>query len=191
MEIRMKQLYQVITTDVPEYIFSLIPGFENYAADSVGSIWSLNYRGGGLLKRLSAPLGSNGYHTVPLYKDGKRLNKSVHTLIALAFIGERPEGLDVCHNNGNKTDNRLDNIRYDTRAGNAADRKVHGTENSGSSHGQAVLEENKIVEIRNRYATGKVIQAGRVTQKQLADEFGVSRQTINYIINYKAWGQLA
>jgi len=177
-------VFQVIT-DSPEYCFSFVPGFEKYAADTAGNIWSINYRGSGLLKRLSTPLGSNGYLTVPLYKEGKRINKSVHTLIALTFRGERPDGLDVCHNNGDRTDNRLVNIRYDTRAGNAADRKVHGTDNSGSSHGQAVLESSEIVEIRNCY------DAGRVTQKQLADEFGVSRQTINYIINRKAWRCIA
>lgn len=46
---------------------------------------------------------------------------SVHQLVMLAFVGPRPEGMEVCHSNGNGLDNRLENLRYDTRVENCRD----------------------------------------------------------------------
>jgi hypothetical protein len=43
----------------------------------------------------------------------------VHDLVLLAFVGPKPEGLEVCHGNDVKADNRLQNLRYDTRSANA------------------------------------------------------------------------
>lgn len=54
-------------------------------------------------------------------------SKAVHVLVAAAFIGPRPGRLDVCHNNGDRLDNRVENLRYGTRTENALDRNEHGT----------------------------------------------------------------
>lgn len=58
---------------------------------------------------------------------GKGNSQYVHTLVAAAFLGERPEGLEVCHNDGDATNNCVNNLRYDTHAGNYADMFRHGT----------------------------------------------------------------
>lgn len=55
-------------------------------------------------------------------------SRRVHVLVAEAFHGERPPGLEVCHNNGIDTDNRPENLRYDTHAGNMQDKRIHGTD---------------------------------------------------------------
>ena len=69
---------------------------------------------------------------VRLYAEGNvQHSKPVHQLVAAAFIGPRPEGHEVCHNNGIHTDNRAENLRYDTRSANQLDSVKHGT------HGQA------------------------------------------------------
>src|SRR3546814_4878852 len=57
----------------------------------------------------------------------KRRCAYVHDLVTEAFIGPKPRGLEVCHNNGTRNDNRLVNLRYDTRSANAMDRHLHGT----------------------------------------------------------------
>src|SRR3546814_9920541 len=56
----------------------------------------------------------------------KRRCAYVHDLVTEAFIGPKPRGLEVCHNNGTRNDNRLVNLRYDTRSANAMDRHLHG-----------------------------------------------------------------
>lgn len=51
----------------------------------------------------------------------------VHKLVLEAFVGPRPAGLEACHNNGDGTDNRLTNLRWDTHKANMADQFEHGT----------------------------------------------------------------
>jgi hypothetical protein len=70
----------------------------------------------------------NGYRAVNLMRPGqKEKTFCVHTLVLLAFVGPRPEGKECCHNNGIRQDNRIANLRYDTKRGNALDRWEHGT----------------------------------------------------------------
>lgn len=50
----------------------------------------------------------------------------VHSLVARAFLGERPSGYEVCHNNGDPADNRVVNLRIDTISSNRRDTIAHG-----------------------------------------------------------------
>lgn len=68
--------------------------------------------------------------------DGELHSLQVHHLVAAAFLGPRPDGLDVCHNNGICTDNRLENLRYDTRSANIRDSVEHKT-HYASTHKQS------------------------------------------------------
>jgi hypothetical protein len=54
-----------------------------------------------------------------------RARPKVHHLVAAAFIGPRPQGLVICHNDGNRNNNRVENLRYDTQAANIADMHRH------------------------------------------------------------------
>lgn len=71
-----------------------------------------------------------GYPMVYIvYANGARRNVTVHSLVAAAFIGPRPEGLQVCHKDGNRENPAADNLRYGTPRSNAADKIGHGTNN--------------------------------------------------------------
>ena len=50
----------------------------------------------------------------------------VHRLVLLAFKGPCPRGLEGCHNDGNASNNRLLNLRWDTRQSNVRDVYIHG-----------------------------------------------------------------
>lgn len=71
-----------------------------------------------------------GYLRVSLGSRSAR--KPVHTLVLTAFVGPRPTGMEACHNNGDHTDNRLVNLRWDTRRENQRDRVRHGTHHNSS-----------------------------------------------------------
>lgn len=45
----------------------------------------------------------------------------------LAFVGPCPDGMEVCHNDGNPENNRVENLRYGTRSDNMRDKRKHGT----------------------------------------------------------------
>lgn len=64
---------------------------------------------------------ANGYRVVGLSKGATFKSFTVHSLIALTFHGERPEGMLIRHLNDNPVDNRLINLEYGTTADNIAD----------------------------------------------------------------------
>ena len=102
-----------------------IPGHQGYRAGLNGQIMSLKE---GEPRILKPKVDSNtGYLRIELSQNGKVTYGAVHQLIALAFLGRPPEGHQVCHNNGNKLDNRAGNLRYDTPKANTQDSITHGT----------------------------------------------------------------
>lgn len=58
--------------------------------------------------------------------DGVERRRTVHTLVAAAFYGPRPEGMVTRHLNGDSLDNRVENLRHGTAAENAQDTVRHG-----------------------------------------------------------------
>ena len=64
------------------------------------------------IKECKQTLNSWGYMTVNLCKNGKSNTKRVHRLVAIAFLGE--SDLQIDHIDGNKQNNRLDNLEYVT-----------------------------------------------------------------------------
>lgn len=98
--------------------------------------------------RVLNPSNANkyGHKSVHIGYDKKRILVSVHKLILLAFVGPCPDGMECCHNNGIASDNRIENLRWDTHKNNNADRKKHGSYPSGKNHpmyGKKMPEELK------------------------------------------------
>ena len=82
-----------------------IPGFENYRINEKGEI--INKFG----KLLKPGKLANGYMHVSLSNDTvKSKHMYVHHLVWIAFNGEIPQGLMVCHKDTNKENNALDNL---------------------------------------------------------------------------------
>lgn len=72
-----------------------------------------------------------GYARITLWcDDGVKRTFRIHVLVARMFIGPKPDGHEVCHNNGAPDDNRRENLRYDTPANNQLDSVRHGTHNN-------------------------------------------------------------
>jgi hypothetical protein len=71
-----------------------------------------------------------------------------HRLVLLAFKGNCPDGMEGCHNNGNPSDNRPDNLRWDTHLANNQDRRKHGRYACGERHPMAKLSDMDVEEIR-------------------------------------------
>lgn len=72
-------------------------------------------------------LEKGGRLVVNLPRDGNgRTIRYMHHLILEAFVGPRPTGMEACHENDIKTDNRLENLRWDTRSANMFDRVRNG-----------------------------------------------------------------
>lgn len=86
-----------------------------------------------------------GYHYVDMKDRGRKRKTALHTLVAEAFLGARPEGAQVAHHNGNPRDNNVNNLRWATPVENMADAKRHGTVRAGSAHHAALLTEEQVL----------------------------------------------
>ena len=113
----------------PETGVRPIPGWDGYAATPDGRIWSIssNWRGYGA-RELSQDLDTHSYPSVRLKTAvGVRKRLKVHRLVAETFIGKRPTPQhEVRHLDGDRSNNRVENLAWGTPKENAADRTAHG-----------------------------------------------------------------
>ena len=113
-------------------IWKDIPGYEGkYQASSEGRIRSVDHRVRVVARGTEATRLVKGRVLRPgrYCKSGHlsvvlghgTAGKPVHQLVARTFLGDPPEGSEVCHNDGNPQNNAVDNLRYDTRRENILD----------------------------------------------------------------------
>jgi len=62
-----------------------------------------------------------GYRQIQLHIDGTVKALLVHRLVLTVFHGPPPPGLEACHINGDTSDNRIENLMWDTHAANISD----------------------------------------------------------------------
>lgn len=110
-----------------------VVGFEDlYEVSDLGQVRSLgriDTRGRRRGPKLLTPSPDDkGYLNVcltPSSQEGdtqRQVTRRVHALVLEAFAGPCPGGLEACHGNDVPDDNRLVNLRWDTRSSNHQDR---------------------------------------------------------------------
>ena len=120
---------------------------------------------------------THGYHDVYLCRDGSRNHGRIHKLVLEAFVGPKPSGFEACHGNGARDDNRLTNLRWDTRGANHADKIAHGTTLRGENGSNTKLTKSHVSEIR----------LSPLSQYRLAKIYGVSQSHIWRIKHRTRW----
>lgn len=128
-----------------------------YEVSNLGRVRSVKRIGPGMgrtgvIRRPSTR--DKGHLQVALYRNGIRKPEKVHRLVLEAFVGPAPESLVACHANGNPADNRLSNLRWDSRSANNLDSVAHGTHyNTSKTHctqGHELIEPNIVDWARKR-----------------------------------------
>jgi hypothetical protein len=110
----LSELFHVCYNYIMEEVWKNVYGYAGrYEVSSLGRLRGPR----GITK---GSMGSRGYLQVCLRKPGDRYGKTanLHVLVARAFLGPRPKGHHVCHGDGDRTNNSLINLRYDTPSGN-------------------------------------------------------------------------
>lgn len=118
-----------------------------------------------------------GYLAIHLNREGEVKSTTAHVLVAQAFIGPRPPGMEVCHNDGDKKNCARSNLRYDTPSGNNRDKEKHGTARKGDNHQTAKLTSGAV----------KAIRASCEPQQVLAERFGCTFSNISAVQLRKSW----
>lgn len=170
-------------------------GFPGYRIGDDGGLWSCiervwvkGVRGcRSIIGSEWVPMAGNphiGYLRATLSRNGKTKREFVHRLVLRAFIGEPPKGLQACHNNGDKMDNRLSNLRWDTAKANVAD-MIRNGEASGIYFRDVKLTPEDVISIRSRYRNGDI------SMYALADEYNLNPRTIFSAIHGVNWKSVA
>lgn len=161
-----------------------------YEVSTFGRVRSLRFKGRprSTPKILAASGGTTGYLGLSLCgDDGRIIRANIHRLVAAAFV-DHPYGYEshsvVNHLDGNKRNNRADNLEWTTNLGNVRHAIAAGLRPMGSEMGAARLSESQVAGLRSRY------RAGERTIRQLADEAGVSLAAMRVAIRGLGWSHV-
>lgn len=159
-----------------------------YAIDTSGNVWSCKrtkYHTLTYWKLLKKRFDTKGYSNMAIFKGSKRKYYRVHRLMAMLFIPNPDNKSEINHKNGNRQDNRIENLEWVTRNENiqhAYDilcrHRLRGTNSP-----QAKLNDESVREIKRLLADGN-------SQRSTAKKFGVCHSIIRGIHNGTRWAHV-
>lgn len=152
-----------------------VEDFPSYSINTLGQV--INKDG------LTMAWGTNGFYPkVILYDRGRRQDKYIHRLVALAFI-PNPEGKEqVNHIDGNRMNNVVSNLEWVTPSENQKHSYSIGLNNrNGKNNGKSKLTEGDVKSIR-LYFQHKIF-----TALELSLMCNVTEQTIRAVIDRRTW----
>lgn len=153
-----------------------VPGYEgHYQVSNHGRVKSLKF---GKERIMVGGLNSRGYITVSLRLDGGVSTKTIHSLVAAAFLGKRPENADVNHMSGDKTDNRIQNLEYVSHYDNSH----HAIETLNRLRGTDREIVKRIIHLLNTTA---------YSQTKIAELSQTSQRVVCHIMHGKTWAEYA
>lgn len=146
--------------------------------EAIDRFWSRVDKTGTCWVWTGAPATKEGYGRVGI--DGRK--HLVHRLSYVLANGQIPDGLLVLHTCDNPPCVRPDHLFVGTDADNRADMVAKGRQVilHGEDHPRAKLSQADVDRIRSEVAGGRM-------QKDLAAEYGVTRQLVSAIVNRKCW----
>lgn len=126
---------------------------------------------------MKPPVNNVGYPQVCLYKDKKGVIHSVHRLVATAFLERKPEHRVINHIDGNKQNNRIDNLEWCTYGHNQSHAIRTGLIKivSGEDTYNAKITNLERLSIPTMYGEG-------MTQREIAIIMGIGQQNVSKIV---------
>lgn len=130
--------------------------------------------------KLKPVLNKRGYYQYSLSENNVIKVIDAHRLVAILFIPNPDNKEEVNHIDGNKLNNNVWNLEWNTPMENTTHAIRTGLSNSkGSYNGMSKLTEKQVMEIRQL--------KGKLMHKEIAEKYGVGRTTITMILNNKLW----
>jgi DNA-binding XRE family transcriptional regulator len=149
-----------------------ILGYEGiYQISQNGKVFSIKRN-----KFLKPFINTSEYYQIELRKGGKRKKFYIHRLMLMTYFSDFNYKKEVNHKNGIKTDNRLDNLELVTRKENIN----HAIKMGLITNKHNVFRRKLTFEVAEHIR--KLYNEKKFNQKQLAEQYKVSRTTIKEII---------
>lgn len=178
----------------------IIPSFPDYAASSLGQIKRIRVDALGhkLTNRpLKWSISKSGYAKITLCRGAKPYNARVNRAVCEAFQGAAPSPRHhAAHNDGNRLNNRAENLRWAEGAENERDKLAHGTAMAGDRHWSKSRPERRARGIGHGRAkltdcAVRLIRADSRKQREIAADHGVSQRVVWMIKTGKTWRHVA
>ena len=154
--------------------------FDDYMVSNMGRLKSLKF-GNERIMKLS--LTKKGYSRVCLNQNKHIKHLKIHRAVAIAFIENPDNKIEVNHIDGNKQNNHVSNLEWVTAKENMIHAFTTGLKKPNISlnehHGMCKLSNENVLNIRNEY------KSGNYTQYELAIKYNCSRPMISHIVNNK------
>ena len=173
-----------------------IPGYEGlYTITEDGIIFCCE-KNGKKERQKKTSINRGGYEVVGLWKNGRSKTVTVHSLVALTFIGKRKNCYQINHKNGVKSDNNVMNLEYVTSSENIKhawkNKLIVPTEKFRKSCRKNFIK-NAVPRVRKlTYEMAEKVRE-RVSNGErrsvIARELMVSTSTITNIVNYKTYAE--
>jgi hypothetical protein len=176
-----------------------VRGYPHHDISSIGRLRSWLSKNG--RATLSAPrivctwIKPNGYPFAILYRNGKRRQYFIHTLVLEAFSGPRPAGMVVRHfPDPTRTNVAITNLSWGTYKQNTNDSFEHGTFPQGARSGPAKHPELYRGEFNGRHkltsTEALAIYCAVGKQRDIAKTFGVSQKLVLNIKKSRTWAHV-
>lgn len=157
-----------------EVQYMIVAGTEGkYRVGNDGSVWSQCW---GSWRKLNDRFGPAGYLMVAIHQK----NRQVHHLILEAFVGPRPEGAICRHLDGNKLNNRPENLAWGTTRENTDDKMRHDTVPKGEKHWNTTLTTELVLQIRADRAAGHRL-------KDIGEKYKQHPSVIGDVVHRRTW----
>lgn len=166
-----------------------IAGYEKfYEVSNFGNTKSLAridlMKNGGRHRRsekiIAKEITIHGYYRVMLWRENKSCHLSVARLVAEAFIANPENKATVNHRDGNKENNRVDNLEWNTSSENAIHRHRVLGKCIGEKHPNSKLKREDIPVIRALREQG-------LSNREIGERYGVTFNAIWCVVNGHTW----
>ena len=148
-----------------------------YSISSFGNVSRIAPGQGAIVNKiLKQPVDNAGYCVTTFCIDGKKMPKRTHAVVAELFLGPRPMSMEINHIDGDKKNNRVDNLEYISKSNNAKHARALGL--IGPLLGK--LSHDNVNQIRQMAKDG-------VSQGVIGKLFDKKQSHISEIVNYKIW----
>ncbi len=140
-------------------------------------------------RTLNAADCGRGYLGVLLWVNARKAGErqrsvKVHRLVLESFTGTKNPGMHVAHNDGNRKNNVLTNLRWATISDNFQDRKKHGTSTVRKGVPRDKLTESQVKEIL------ELVHEHGFSSRKIGKMFDVDPSNIDHIRNGRTWKKL-
>lgn len=167
-------------------VFEDLIGYEDsYQISDSGRVFTKRRLDGNRIiygRELIPTITSDGYLKVTLTKDSVSKKFYIHRLVATQFIENKNNLPQVNHKDGNKLNNSVSNLEWCTKTENQNHAVLNNLMQHGEDRPSAKLTEAQVLEI---YKLKGIMRA-----QDIADIYGVSKNTINCILRGSKWKYL-